>query len=386
MISRISLLLLFLASAPAAFIYFRKLRGVAGRRMKALFFLPNVVLLALCACFMACESDLAAVADEAGVFLIAFLLVTVPELVYSVVLAASLPFKGKRAGRIFSRLGVALSALSALLVVMGYVSCYAVIKVGKHEFVSPDLPRSFDGYRIIHVSDLHLGTYHLYPKTVERIVREINGQGGDVICFTGDLVNFSQKEIRQFAGLLGELKAPDGVFSVLGNHDYLNYVRYSDSSAWRSGFKELKKLQRAAGWRLLLNENRVIRRGGDSIFIAGSENDGLPPFPARGNLREALKGAPRNAFKILLSHDPTQWRRKVLPETDIQLTLSGHTHAGQVKILGRSPSSFVYGEWDGMYVREGRALSVSAGVGEALIPFRLGAWPEIDVITLRTSR
>ncbi len=331
------------------------------------------------------DNNIARNADAVGIYLILLLFTTLPELIFSAFLGISLLLKNKMR-KIIMRLGAVLATSIACAVVVGYVSCFTVIKVGHHNYTSPDVPESFDGYRIVHVSDLHLGTYNLFPGTVDRIVKKVNEQHGDVIFFTGDLVNFSHTEAAQFINRLREMKARDGVYSVLGNHDYLRYVSYNNESERLRYMEEMKEMQHKAGWNLLLNENRIIRRGNDSIFVVGSENDGLPPFPAKGDLKKALKGIPSNAFKVLLSHDPTQWRRKVLPLTNIQLTLSGHTHAGQIKILGHSPSALVYSEWDGMYSQDGRALFISSGVGEALVPFRLGAWPKIDIITLHSSK
>ena len=385
MITRISLLLFFLIIFPAAFIYYKRLRRCKRLFPKILFALPNLVLLVLTIYFMVHDNNIARNADAVGIYLILLLFTTLPELIFSAFLGISLLLKNKMR-KIIMRLGAVLATSIACAVVVGYVSCFTVIKVGHHNYTSPDVPESFNGYRIVHVSDLHLGTYNLFPGTVDRIVKKVNEQHGDVIFFTGDLVNFSHTEAAQFINRLREMKARDGVYSVLGNHDYLRYVSYNNESERLRYMEEMKEMQHKAGWNLLLNENRIIRRGNDSIFVVGSENDGLPPFPAKGDLKKALKGIPSNAFKVLLSHDPTQWRRKVLPLTNIQLTLSGHTHAGQIKILGHSPSALVYGEWDGMYSQDGRALFISSGVGEALVPFRLGAWPKIDIITLHSSK
>lgn len=385
MITRISLLLFFLIIFPAAFIYYKRLRRCKRLFPKILFALPNLVLLVLTIYFMVHDNNIARNADAVGIYLILLLFTTLPELIFSAFLGISLLLKNKMR-KIIMRLGAVLATSIACAVVVGYVSCFTVIKVGHHNYTSPDVPESFDGYRIVHVSDLHLGTYNLFPGTVDRIVKKVNEQHGDVIFFTGDLVNFSHTEAAQFINRLREMKARDGVYSVLGNHDYLRYVSYNNESERLRYMEEMKEMQHKAGWNLLLNENRIIRRGNDSIFVVGSENDGLPPFPAKGDLKKALKGIPANAFKVLLSHDPTQWRRKVLPLTNIQLTLSGHTHAGQIKILGHSPSALVYKEWDGTYSQDGRTLFISSGVGEALVPFRLGAWPKIDIITLHSSK
>lgn len=385
MIFRISFLLFFLLIVPAAFIYAKKVRK-KSRLCKALFLLPNIVLLALTFYYMFNDGRIDKNADSIGIYLLATLLVSIPELIYSIMLGISLLFKSKKARNILTKTGLGLAFIPAVIIIVGYISCFTVVNVESHDFTSPDLPEAFNGYKIVQVSDLHLGTYHLHPGTVDRIVKKINEQQGDVIFFTGDLVNFSPDEIKQFHSKLKQLHAPDGVFSVLGNHDYLQYIHYKEPSQRLNGMEELKSLQREAGWDLLLNESRVIRRGTDSIYIIGSENDGTPPFPAEGDLQKALKNVPDSSFKILLSHDPTQWKRKVLPKTNIQLTLSGHTHAGQFKVFGHSPSSLVYDEWNGMYNHGPHSLFISSGIGEALIPFRFGAWPKIDIITLHSAQ
>ena len=184
---------------------------------------------------------------------------------------------------------------------------------------------------------------------------------------------------------LSRLKARDGVFSGMGNHDYHLYTY--------TGFSERKQMQRlrkmlareiSLGWQLLLNDHRSITRGKDSICMVGSENYGVKHrFPKRGDLKKTFEGAEDVPFKILLTHDPTHWRSKVLPESDVALTLSGHTHAMQFMIGSWSPSKYDYAEWRGMYYEGKRALHVSSGFGGAGFPFRFGAWPEVVVITLK---
>lgn len=183
---------------------------------------------------------------------------------------------------------------------------------------------------------------------------------------------------------LEQVKAKDGVYSVLGNHDYSGYINAS-SATKVANERELISLQRQIGWDLLMNEHRVIRRGVDSIVVAGMENDGRPPFPSKGDIAKTLAGVADGAFIVMLEHDPSSWRRTILPKSKAQLTLSGHTHAGQLKVFGWSPAAFSYSEWDGMYEEGGRAINVSAGMG-GFIPFRLGASNEIVVITLRCKK
>ena len=251
-----------------------------------------------------------------------------------------------------------------------------------------DLPPAFDGYRIVQFSDLHIGTYRGgYEIEVQHIADLINQQKADAVVFTGDLVNRRSDELEGFQCMLSEITAPDGVYSILGNHDYAIYTRSYTPEERAADIAELLRLQRGYGWVPLTNENVRITRGDDHIYIAGVENQGYSKmrFPRRANLPKAMKGIGRGDFTILLSHDPTHWRHDITGKTSIQLTLSGHTHAGQFKVFGWSPVQWVYSEWSGTYVEGPQVLNVSEGVG-CLLPFRYGAWPEINVITLRRAK
>ena len=254
-----------------------------------------------------------------------------------------------------------------------------------------DLPESFDGYRIVLFTDIHLGTYGNDTRFPQKIVNAILEERADLIAFGGDIVNYDTKELLPFISELSRLKAPDGVYAIMGNHDYQINRHWNSPLAEKTSVLKLQNFIQAMGWKLLLNSSDFIHRGDDSIAIVGVENDGRPPFPELGNLPKALKGIPdslhgKSFFKILLSHDPTHWRRKVLPQTDIQLTLSGHTHASQFQIGSFSPSSWVYPEWGGWYQEKDRHLFVSKGLGEAFLNARIGAWPEINVITLHCKK
>ena len=248
-----------------------------------------------------------------------------------------------------------------------------------------DLPAAFDGYKIVQFSDLHIGTFRGgHEIEVQRIADLINDQHPDMVVFTGDLVNRQSKELDGFQCMLSEITAPDGVYSSLGNHDYALYTHSFTNSERLKDKLELIRRQRSYGWTMLLNDHAKITRGNSHIYIAGVENQGYAKlrFPKLANLPKAMQGIHPGDFTILLSHDPTHWRHDITGKTSIQLTLSGHTHAGQFKVFGWSPVSWVYPEWTGTYVEGAQVLNVSEGVG-CLIPFRYGAWPEINVITLR---
>lgn len=271
----------------------------------------------------------------------------------------------------------------AVIVIVVYGSTFGFRKLVVRHVVykSADLPDAFNGYKIVQFSDAHVGTYGSGNQDLlARFVDSINAQKPDLILFTGDLQNMEPKELYPVMPVLGSLKAGDGVFSVLGNHDYSDYIK-ADETVKVANERELISRERQLGWTLLLNENRTVRRGNDSIVIAGMENDGRPPFPQKGDLKKTLAGVDSSAFVIMLEHDPTAWRRKILPESNAQLTLSGHTHAMQFSIFGFSPASLIYDEWGGMYYEGERAINVSVGMG-GFIPFRFGASNEIVVITL----
>lgn len=289
---------------------------------------------------------------------------------------------------LFVRCGNVIGLMAGLVVMVavayGMTNGWRRVVVKRANVVSAGIPRSFDGYTVVQLSDFHIGTYRQSPNTVAEIVEKVNAIAPDAIFFTGDLVNISPDEVEEFVPVLAGMKAEDGIFSILGNHDYCLYRNYTapDSPAW--SLAELIRIERDMGWNVLLNEHRVLHRGNDSIAVIGVENDGEPPFPSRADLQKATDGLDDSLYKILLSHDPSHWRRSVLPETDIPLTLSGHTHAMQLKIGGFSPSKWKYPEWGGMYCEGDRSLYVSTGVGSN-VAFRLGAWPEINVIVLHSK-
>lgn len=251
----------------------------------------------------------------------------------------------------------------------------------------PDLPEAFDGYRIVQFSDMHVGTYGSDTTFVSRMVDAINALQPDMIVFTGDVVNRRTDELPPFVATLSRLKAPDGVYSILGNHDYGDYSEWSSAAAKQKNIEEMCRLQREAGWRLLLNENVVIRRGNDSIALIGVENIGDPPFTVYGSLKKAYPDITDEVTKILLTHNPAHWTDSIAGKDDINvaLTLSGHTHAMQIELFGLSPACFRYKTWGGRYTdkTESHTLYVNIGAGEVGLPMRIGATPEITVLTLK---
>ena len=263
------------------------------------------------------------------------------------------------------------------------------IEVKEVEMAFDNLPDAFDGYRIVQWSDAHLGTYNGHKAIVERQVQAINDLHPDMICFTGDLVSRNTSEAIPYRNILSRLHAPDGIFSVLGNHDYDNYVTWDDERAKLADRKALCDLQRGLGWRLLNDEHAIIKRGNEQIVLIGTENFGDRVGEKRGNLAKAYSGLKDANFKIQLQHNPYAWRANTLTNSNIDLMLAGHTHAFQMMLtLGKwriSPARLRYREWGGAYNEGNRWLYVNIGTGMVGPPMRIGATPEITVITLKKS-
>ena len=284
------------------------------------------------------------------------------------------------------KVGICLSLLVILFALYGMFVGYEQLEVRHIEFRSKDLPAAFDGYRIVQFSDAHIGTMTGNRKwLLQRAVDSMLALRPDMIVFTGDLQNVYPEEQEEHLPQLQRLKAPDGIYSVLGNHDYPIYEP-DDSLTKEANAKKTQEWERKAGWTLLMNEHRVIHRDSDSIVIAGMENWGtVKRMPRKGDVKKTLAGLDDPSFILMLQHDPTAWRELILPQCRAQLTLSGHTHGGQVNVFGFSPAIFGYDEYEGWVYEGDRAMFISTGLG-ALIPFRLGLPGEIVVITLRKQK
>lgn len=396
MIHRIFLLLLLLMWLPDVFIFCRfiKPHNTFLHKCKWIYWLPTIVLTLTLVFMLTGDNFTTFRVNFTSIYMITYLTIVVPKCLFVLfsllgsllTLIRHLPLIGKvfmwPIFPIFNIIGLLTAFAGAYIILYGFLYGWRRFEIKEVSFTHPDIPEAFDGYRIVHISDFHMGTISRYPNDIRRAVEMINAEHADLIVFTGDLVNNEATELNGVEEILSELKAHDGVFSVLGNHDYAPYRHWPSRRAQTENLTDLKRREAAMGWQLLLNENQLIVRGNDSIAVIGVENDGKPPFPAMGDLPRATRGTD-GLFKLLLSHDPSHWRRKVLPETDIQLTLSGHTHAMQFRLGGFSPSAWIYPEWGGLYTESGRGLYVNTGIGSVMIPYRFGAWPEISVITLR---
>lgn len=273
-------------------------------------------------------------------------------------------------------------AIGAIYIIMyGFVVGFGKLEVKHIDIYSQDLPESFDGYKIVHFSDAHVGSFgYDNMALLKRDVDCILAQKADMIVFTGDIQNMKPSEIFPVSGLLSKIKAKDGVYSVLGNHDYGIYVDATEKERWAYTVETVEQ-QKRAGWQVLRNEHRVIRRGGDSIVIAGTENGGIKPEPQMADVGKALHGVDKGAFVIMLQHDPIVWRKNIVPDGRAQVTLSGHTHAGQVSLFGLRPTMLTANEDYGLYRQGSQHLYVTSGLG-GVLAMRFGASAEIAVITL----
>lgn len=260
---------------------------------------------------------------------------------------------------------------------------YQIVDINlKHK----ELPKEFDGFHIVQISDTHLGSFSDTSKLTAAI-ELINSLNADLILFTGDLVNISPDEAKDFVPLFARLDANYGKFAILGNHDIGDYRRYGVPNVKESDIKKLKAIYNKMNFRLLIDEHQWIKRNGDSLLIVGVNNWGEPPFKKYGNLKKAMDGVnDKVSFSVLLSHDPTHWKAEVAEETNIQLTLSGHTHAMQfginTKWLKWSPIQYKYEHWSGLYQQGQQYLYVNKGLGFIGFPGRLGMNPEITSIKL----
>ena len=291
-----------------------------------------------------------------------------------------------------------LTLMGLMWIGAGYTRYH--IKVTREDSYSSKLPLSFNDYKIVQISDLHVGTWGNDTTFIHNLVDTVNSLNPDLIVFTGDLVNRESTELYPFTAVLSRLHARDGVYSILGNHDYGDYVDWHNPGDKERNLLQLKDTQRKMGWKMLNNESVFIHNGNDSILLIGVENWGEPPFPQYGDLNKALSADTDNPnhqndqnYKLLLSHNPEHWNQEVSKNTNIDLTLSGHTHAmqGMVKIgeWKWSPAKYRYDQWGGKYEGKNKKgekteLYVNIGSGSVGMPSRLlSAYPEVTLITLK---
>ncbi|AUP78933.1 metallophosphoesterase [Flavivirga eckloniae] len=290
--------------------------------------------------------------------------------------------------KFISQIALGLAALPFASILYGVFRGKYNYKVLKYTLHFDDLPKAFDGYKLTQISDIHSGSFDNVEK-VKYAVDLINEQQSDVILFTGDIVNNRAEELVPYKDVFGKLKAKDGMYSVLGNHDYGDYVAWESEEVKKQNLEDLKVLQKDIGFDVLLNESRYLEKEGERIALVGVENWGAGGFKTAGDLKKASSVIDKDDFKILMSHDPSHWEKKVIQDDyHYHLTLSGHTHGMQfgIEIPGWfkwSPVKWRYKYWAGIYEELGQYINVNRGFGYLAFPGRVGIWPEITVIELK---
>ena len=290
--------------------------------------------------------------------------------------------------KFISQIALGLAAIPFTSILYGMYKGKYNFKVLKYVLHFEDLPEAFDGYKLTQISDIHSGSFDNIEK-VKYAVDLINEQQSDVILFTGDMVNNKATELEPYVSVFNKLKAKDGMFSTLGNHDYGDYIRWNSEDEKQQNLEDLKVLQKDIGFDVLLNENRFIEKNGERIALIGVENWGKGGFKKAGDLQKAKAQVDEKDFKILMSHDPSHWDAEVVNDDyHYHLTLSGHTHGMQfgIEIPGWfkwSPVKWRYKRWAGIYEELGQYINVNRGFGYLAFPGRVGIWPEITVIELK---
>lgn len=292
--------------------------------------------------------------------------------------------------RIFTRIVLSLTVFVALSIIYGIFIGKYNYKVREEIIHFETLPNTFEGMRILHISDLHVGSWD-NKKAIEKGIRLINEQSYDLLVFTGDFINTLASEAAPWTTLISQIKTPKyGKYAILGNHDYGEYVVWPNEDAKAKNFEEIKRNIEKSGFTLLMNENVALSNHQDTIYLLGVENWGTN-FKKVGDLKKTTDGVSTNDFKIVLTHDPSHWTAEIVGHPQqYQLTLSGHTHGMQFGIdipgiIEWSPSKYIYPEWGGLYQQKNQYLYVNRGFGFHAYSGRIGIWPEITVIELKKT-
>lgn len=296
---------------------------------------------------------------------------------------------GMSRSEFLSKSALIAAAIPAATMGFGILSGAHDYRIRRKQIFLSNLPAAFDGLRIAQLSDIHSGSF--FNKTaVKGGVEMLLQEKPDIVMFTGDLVNNKASEIAGYIDIFNKVKAPLGVYSTLGNHDYGDYASWSSQQAKVSNLNDLKKAHEIMGWNLMMNENKIITSNGEQLAILGIENWGTGRFPRYGDLSKAYEGTKDVPVKLLLSHDPSHWDAQIRPEfKDIAITFSGHTHGFQLGVeLGDfkwSPAQYLYKQWAGLYEENNQYLYVNRGFGYLGFPGRIGILPEITIIELKSA-
>ncbi|RSK41403.1 metallophosphoesterase [Mangrovimonas spongiae] len=314
----------------------------------------------------------------------------IPKIVFVIIISvlffANQMFSEKESMVIIPLVGLLSGFLPFFVIVYGIFKAVYRFKVIRQKLRLSNLPQPFNGLKIVHISDLHLGGFNYRYKVLEKAVNIINDLDADFIFFTGDIVNNYAWELKGWDNVLSKLHAIKGKYAVLGNHDYGDYSKWENEQDKKDNFNNIQHFFKDIDFKLLLDTSEIITINNESIAIIGVQNWGNPPFKQYGDLQKAIKNAENISFKILLSHDPTHWEEEVLYKTDITLTLSGHTHGMQLGVNYKnklwSPIKYKYKHWGGLYMYHNQYLYVNKGLGWIGFPGRLGMRPEITLFEL----
>lgn len=316
-----------------------------------------------------------------------------PKLLFSLSTLTSFVLRwlmGKRVQLLLLNGSLLISFGILVMVAYGIFFGRSNLNIEKSDLYFENWPEQLDGFTIVQLSDIHLGSFGNDKKVMAETVQSLTKINPDLLLFTGDLVNNFSYEINGFEPFLKQLPAKYGKYAIQGNHDYGDYSAWPDSMAKQKNLELIRLGLTDAGFKLLLNQWGKISVKDTSFSLIGVENWGHPPFPQYANLDTAMNGIPDNSFKILMSHDPAHWKSIVVPQTDIPLTLSGHTHGAQfgIKIAGIefSPIYFVQKNWGGLYQSDNQKLYVNRGLGTIGFPGRIGMQPEITLLTLYRAK
>lgn len=288
--------------------------------------------------------------------------------------------------KFLSQVGIITASLPFVSLLFGVMKGRFAFSKRYTKLSFPNLPDSFEGLKIVQISDLHLGSLNSNYEEMQQAVDIINGENPDIICFTGDLVNNFYEETIGWEKVFNKLNARLGKYSIMGNHDYGDYSKWPSPEAKAANLRNIKIAHKRLGFKLLNNQSLTIEYNDDKIAMVGVENWGHPPFPRYGDLKKAQKNIQDIPFKILMTHDPDHWDAEVVPESDIDLTLAGHTHGMQFGLEFKgfqwSPAKYKFKRWAGLYQRGKQFLYVNRGLGYLGMPARVGMPPEITIIEL----
>ena len=393
MIARAPYLFLLLIILPDLYLdlhYWRHKYSVGQRFIR---WLPTIGMVAYTIYLMYEKNFIPDNPNSLYIYLLLLGIIAIPKLVFMLCSVTGLTFSkllhkksAKHPANNYGNLiGLICVPVIWYVVLYGSFIGFNKVEVNRQTFASPDLPKAFDGYKVVLFSDAHVGSYTARNEHVlKKAIDNINAQHPDMIVYTGDIQNTQPQDIYRHMDVLSSLKAKDGIYTILGNHDYGDYI-CGNTARKVANMRETMSLEKQMGWTLLMNEHRYIDRGKSHIIIAGMENDGDGiRFPQKGDIKKTLKGVDDDDFVLMLEHDPSSWRRKIIPDGRAQLTLSGHTHKMQFALFDWCPMSLTGKEVNGWYTEDEQSLFVTAGLG-GLIPFRFGAPGEIVVITLKTQ-